>query len=128
MLCRAYTKDLAMRYLFAFLLISFTSLSHAYTVEQGLMCSDDGDICIDGLLKVDTAKGTVFLRGRVKSTTRPGYVRMTLHGYTEGKIFQAVVQGRLKGKYSEVVDLENGASHSDDAMWRLIRFEYLAVE
>jgi hypothetical protein len=112
-----------------FVFLSFLSLQVAAdTVKSGKFCSDDKSLCINALLFVDSSKGVVELNGRVARSTRPGFLRITLHGYSETQIYKAFVQGRLKGKYSEVIDFKNGASHSSDAVWKIKRFEYLPLE
>lgn len=114
-----------------FLLISlllWCAALHAETVREGKICSDDKSLCINGILRVDSSKGLVTLVGRVRKTTRPGFIRITLHGYGETQIFVAYLQGRIDGKYSEVIDLKNGASHNSDTKWMVKRFEYLLVE
>ncbi len=106
----------------------FPTASQADTIKDGVICSYDKSICIDGVLSVDDASGLAKLRGRVKKTTRPGYLRIKLHGYEKNRVLEAYIQGRLKGKYSEVVNLKNSASHSSDAKWKIIRVEYLKIE
>ncbi|MCK5881903.1 MAG: hypothetical protein KAG18_08500, partial [Sinobacterium sp.] len=94
----------------------------------GTICATDKSICIKGQLVVDDSSGLAILTGRVKKTTRPGYLRITLHGYEKNRIREAYVQGRLEGKYSEIVNMRNSASHSSDAKWKIIRVEYLPID
>ena len=110
------------------LLLALLSLgTHADIIKDGTICAYDKSICIKGVLMVDDASGLAILKGRVKKTTRPGYLRITLHGYEKKRIRKAYLQGRLEGKYSEIVHLKNSASHSSDAKWKIIRVEYLPL-
>lgn len=117
-----------MRHLLLIYLMFLSAVLSAQTLKNGKLCSDDQALCIQGVLRVDSSQGTATLTGRVSKTTRPGFIRITLHGYAEKQVFVAYIQGRIKGQYSEVVYLKNGASHHSDIQWKIKRFEYLAVE
>ena len=110
---------------FIFCCFLFSSYLNADTVKNGKFCSDDGDLCIKAVLAVDDSRGLVTLNGRVTKSTREGYLKMTLYGYADDdRVFVAYVQGRLKGKYSEIIDMQNGASRNSDTRWVLKRFSY----
>ena len=77
---------------FLMLLLSHTTRAESQLVKSGIICSDNGLICIDGELRVNKSKGLVRLTGRVTKTTKPGYLRIYLKGYSQRQIFEARIK------------------------------------
>lgn len=104
------------------------SLASSLVKNNELFCDNSKTLCIKGTISVHPNKGTVHLRARVKGKTRPGYLRITLHGYQKNRTTVAYIQGRVRGKNSEIIDLKNGATQHSDTRWVMHRFEYLEIE
>lgn len=120
----AYTLSLMLSLLFT------PAISHASTLVRSnqTFCDTTKTICIKGTIRVDPNQGIARLNGRIKTKTRPGFLRITLYGYQEKRISVAYIQGRLDGKRSEIVNLKNGASQHTDTRWVLHRVEYLPTQ
>lgn len=107
-------------------LLSFNSQASQTVINSQRFCSDNGDLCLRGSITINTAKALAELNARVLKTTYPGYLRITLIGKTPSTTYQGFIQGNVEGKYSERLNFKNGASHSDEAVWEIYSFEYIA--
>ena len=108
-------------------LFSGHSFAGQTLINNGVICADNHPICIKGSLRINDAKGLALLKGRVVKTTEPGFLRISLRGFTgDQRVFDAFIQGRLQGKYSEIVDLKNSASRHSDTVWQIISVDYRA--
>lgn len=127
------TSSLISRFLICFICVFSTLLiqqaqASSYLKSNQIFCDTTKTLCIKGSLSVHPNDGVAKLRGRVHKKTKPGFIRITLHGYKEKNTSVAYIQGRIDGKHSEIIDLKNGISVHNDTRWVLHRFEYLITQ
>lgn len=97
-----------------------------YLADEELICDSDRVICVDGTLSYDVNERLLWLRGRVRFTTVPGLLQITVKGSTRlGHVRYAPMEIELRGKASEIVDFKMIPDYPDVANWAIDRIVYL---
>jgi hypothetical protein len=89
-------------------------------------CDSEGQVCLRGTLSYYANPRLLELRSRVQKAEGPGLLRIRLVGQnSDGHTRRTVLEVRIRGRYSEIVNNKLITDHPDVAAWQLesISFE-----
>ena len=96
-----------------------------YLAENEPICDVEEKICIDGTLGYDVNDRLLWLKGRVRATTVPGTLTITVKGANRlGHVRYAPMEIELEGKASEIVDFRMIPDHPDVYAWHIDHIVY----
>ena len=109
-----------------FLLLPSTTLPAAseFLVKNSDICDAEGTMCIRGTLVYRPDSRIMELRGRVKGSPGPGWVRILFRGSWRGNLASSVFEFPIRGRNSEIIDRKYIPDNPAVRHWRILNIAF----
>lgn len=88
--------------------------------KNTLFCDEDRRVCFRGTLTYHANPRLLDLRSRVQSAAGPGLLKIRLVGRNaDGHIRRTIIEVRIRGDYSEIVNTRLITDHPDVDSWQI---------